>query len=78
MNFLILKEVHKALDIQENDMAIDLETKELLDDVQEHNVCLYNRYKHNVVVVSGMSWYTRLWYLISNPFRYLFTGVWKF
>ena len=77
MNFLKQKEVHKVLEVQENDMEEfelkEINPKELLDE-QEPNVCLYNNYKNNVVITTGMKWYTRLWYMISNPFRYLFTG----
>ena len=64
-------------DIQENDMEeFDLKEvnpKELFGE-QEPNVYLYNNHKNNVVITSGMKWYTRLWYMISNPFVYLFTG----
>jgi hypothetical protein len=27
-----------------------------------------------IVITSISPWYMRLWYLVSNPFRYLFTG----
>ena len=38
------------------------------------NVILYYKKTNAVVITSGETWYIRLWYLISNPFRYLFTG----
>lgn len=50
----------------------------LVSSTNEPNVYLYADEKRNVKITTGMSWYTRLWYLLSNPFRYLFTGVWKF
>ncbi len=31
----------------------------------------------SVVIVSREKWFKRVWYLISNPFRYLLKGVWK-
>lgn len=55
----------------------EVNPKEVLDE-QGPNVYLYNNDKKNVIITTGMKWNTRLWYLISNPFRYLFTGKWKF
>jgi hypothetical protein len=42
------------------------------------NVILYYKKTNAVVITSGETWYIRLWYLISNPFRYLFTGLIKY
>ena len=44
----------------------------------EPNVYLYYKDTKTVTITTGVKWYTRLWFLISNPFRYLFTGKWKF
>lgn len=27
-----------------------------------------------IIIMTTRNWYIRLWYFISNPFRYLFTG----
>ena len=55
-------------DIQENNM----EEKKL--DVQGPNLFLYLNDTKSVVITSGEAWYMRIWLLLSNPFRYLFTG----
>jgi hypothetical protein len=57
------------------------------DDVNLNKVSLLpNKFSYNkknyenyidTFIVSHRKWYIRLWYLISNPFRYLFKGVWK-
>lgn len=41
----------------------------------ENDVILWGK---GVMINSNEEWYMRLWYLISNPFRYLFTGKVKF
>ena len=67
--------------IQENNMEEfelkEVNPKELLDG-QGPNVYLYNNNKNNIVITTGMKWYTRLWYMISNPFVYLFTGKMRY
>ncbi len=58
--------------ILENDMR-EFDLKELLEE-QGPNLYLYHKGTNDVTIISGVNWYTRLWYLISNPFVYLFTG----
>lgn len=46
---------------------------------KEPNVYLYTtsdniKISKNVLIITGMKWHLRLWYMISNPFTYLFTG----
>jgi len=76
-----------ASDIRENDMATKKDLKKaikILEEVhsdeiaQSPNVHLYYKNDYSVTITTGEIWYKRLWYLISNPFRYLFTGKWKF
>jgi hypothetical protein len=54
--------------------------KEVLSDeiAKGPNVYLYHKNSYSVTITTGEAWYKRLWFLISNPFRYLFTGEWKF
>jgi len=28
-----------------------------------------------ITIISNEKWYTRIWVFLSNPFRYLFTGM---
>ena len=44
----------------------------------EPNVTLYYENTRSVTIATGETWYKRLWYMISNPFRYLFIGRVKF
>lgn len=55
----------------------DVNQRGLLDG-QGPNVYLYYKGTESVTITSGVRWYTRLWYMISNPFRYLFAGRWRF
>lgn len=34
--------------------------------------------RNDVTIISGVKWYVRIWYLISNPIRYIFTGETRF
>jgi hypothetical protein len=44
-------------------------------EIQEPNVGIYeNDVPYGVLIITGESWYKRLWYFISNPLRYLFKG----
>ena len=45
--------------------------------IQEPTIILHEP-PYGLTVVSSVRWYERLWYLISNPFRYLFTGKIKY
>jgi hypothetical protein len=74
-------------DIQENNMATKKDMKkamELLEEVSSDevakgpNVYLYHQNTLSVTITTGEVWYKRLWFLISSPLRYLFTGEWKF
>ena len=56
-------------DIQANNMEDTKNSKE-----QGPNLFLYHRDTKSVVIISGEAWYMRIWLLLSNPFRYLFTG----
>lgn len=38
------------------------------------DVRLYANKKKGILLISDNKFFTRLWFLISNPFRYLFTG----
>jgi hypothetical protein len=40
---------------------------------QGPNLFLYHNDTKSVVIISGEAWYMRIWLLLSNPFRYLFT-----
>jgi hypothetical protein len=51
----------------------EVDPKEVLDE-QGPNVFLYYRDTKSVFITSGEAWYMRIWLLLSNPFRYLFTG----
>lgn len=51
----------------------EVSPKEVLDE-QEPNMFLYYRNTKSAVITSGEAWYMRIWLLLSNPFRYLFTG----
>ena len=51
----------------------EVNPKELLDE-QEANLHLYYKNTLGVTITSTEKWYTRIWLLFSNPFRYLLTG----
>jgi hypothetical protein len=62
-----------------NKMATHLELaevspKEVLDEETGPNVYLYHKGTQAVVITSGEAWYKRLWYVLTNPFTYLFAG----
>ena len=40
----------------------------------EANVYLYAKNTKGVIITSAENWLTRLWCIITNPFRYIFTG----
>ena len=42
--------------------------------LKQANVHLYPKDTLGVTITSGEAWYMRIWLLLSNPFRYLFTG----
>lgn len=44
---------------------------------QEPDVCLNQDMKHNLTITTGMKWHVRLWYVMTNPFYYVFTGKWR-
>jgi len=41
---------------------------------QGPNLFLYHNNTKSVIITTGEAWYMRIWLLLSNPFRYLFTG----
>jgi hypothetical protein len=76
-----------ASDTQENNMAskkdlnkaVKILTEVHPDEIaQAPNVHLYYKDDYSVTITTGEAWYKRLWFLLTNPFRYLFTGKWKF
>jgi hypothetical protein len=68
----IIVKVMPEIRLEEVKIGQEIKTK------SEPNVTLYYEDTRTVTITTGEKWYTRFWYLISNPFRYLFTGNWKF
>jgi hypothetical protein len=58
-----------------NNPKIQKSTDELVE--QGPNVFLYYKSTQSVVITTGEVWYKRLWYLITNPFYYIFASKWR-
>lgn len=85
MNSLKQQEVQKASDIQENDMEEyvleELSPKEIYAEgtfIKSADLCINEDNRNGITLITGEPWYVRLWYLLSNPFRYLFTGKMRY
>ena len=56
-------------------VEIQIDEKWLKEQIlKEANVHLCSKNTWGVTITSAEKWYTRIWLLLSNPFRYLFTG----
>ena len=42
------------------------------------NVILSRKNNKAVTIQTGEKWYVRIWYIISNPFTYIFKGRLRF
>ena len=38
------------------------------------NVLLYYKGTQALAITSGETWYKRIWYVLTNPFTYIFAG----
>ena len=79
MNYLILKEVlvvSEALAQNNNKIIISMKNK-YKEKVADIIIDISKRHG-GLLFISGKKFFTRLWFLLTNPFRYLFTGHIKF
>ena len=37
-----------------------------------------NKWDWGIKIITNVKWYVRLWFLISNPFLYIFKGKYRF
>jgi hypothetical protein len=33
-----------------------------------------NEFTDSIMIITGVKWYTRIWYILTNPILYIFTG----
>lgn len=80
-NYQLPKGMMVALETQEINMKKKLKLmKEVFPDKVVHipNAYLYHKNDKCLTITTGEAWYKRIWFLVSNPFRYLFVGRVKF
>lgn len=57
------------------DKIMENNTYEIPSDAQNSDVKLSaKKHKTGIQIISDNSFFKRLWFFLSNPFRYLFTG----
>jgi len=47
-------------------------------ETQSAKIILNKKNNYAVIIQTGEKWYVRIWYIISNPFTYIFKGRLRF